>query len=199
MSTNIYILRLQGRKYYVGKSDDPMRRYQEHLEGRGSAWTRLHRPIAVERIVSGASPFDEDKLTKEMMAKYGIENVRGGAYVSIELDEVQEEALQRELWSSTDKCTSCGRAGHFAANCYASTDVCGNELVYSEESEEDEDEPTCYRCGRTGHYATACYASTSVKEAGSECYRCGRSGHYASECYASTSVKTSNKYKRYYY
>jgi predicted GIY-YIG superfamily endonuclease len=75
-TTNIYVLHLQGGAYYVGKSDDPMRRYQEHLDGRGSAWTKLHRPIAVERVIAGASPFDEDKITKELMAKHGIDKVR---------------------------------------------------------------------------------------------------------------------------
>ena len=198
-TTNIYVLLLQGGAYYVGKSDDPMRRYQEHLEGRGSAWTKLHRPIAVECVIADASPFDEDKITKELMAKHGIDKVRGGAYVSVELDETQEEALQREIWASTDKCTQCGRPGHFAASCCAKTDVCGNELVYSEdESESEDDEQECYRCGRQGHYASECYASTTVKKSTtSGCHRCGRQGHYASECYASTTVKHGPRYYKY--
>jgi predicted GIY-YIG superfamily endonuclease len=182
MTTNIYILRLQNGAYYVGKSDDPMRRYQEHLEGRGSAWTRLHRPVAVERIIPGASPFDEDKITKELMAKHGIDKVRGGAYVSTELDDVQEEALQRELWASTDKCTTCGRAGHFAANCYARTKV----------SSESKRGVICYRCGSPGHYSPECSSGSYVKvnttqpRASNNCYR---------NRFTSTSCKHKQKYQ----
>jgi len=172
MSTNIYILKLQGGKYYIGKSENPMKRYQEHLSGKGSAWTKKYKPIGVEKIIEKASPFDEDKYTKEYMSKYDIENVRGGAYVSMELDEVQEDALIREIRGAKDCCTQCGRKGHFVKDCYAKTDTSGNELVY--EDEEDEEEPwesslhnetkpktgSCYRCGRSGHWSTGCYAKS---------------------------------------
>lgn len=164
MSTNIYILKLQGGKYYVGKSENPMKRYQEHLEGKGSAWTKKYKPISVEKIISNASPFDEDKYTKEYMSKYGVDKVRGGSYVSINLDEVQEYTLQQEIRGATDCCANCGRKGHFIKDCYAKTDTSGNSL---EESESDEEEiyhkpakksGACYRCGRTSHYSNNCYA-----------------------------------------
>ena len=160
--TNIYILRLTNGCYYVGKSDDPMRRYAEHVEGRGSAWTQRFHPVAVEKIVESASPFDEDKITKEYMARYGIDKVRGGSYVSIRLDDEQREHLQRELWAATDCCTICGRKGHFAAACFASTDIHGNELVDISDSESESDSDTCHRCGREGHYASECYARKNV-------------------------------------
>jgi predicted GIY-YIG superfamily endonuclease len=34
-----YILRCSDESYYVGISDDPSRREQEHNEGKGSDWT----------------------------------------------------------------------------------------------------------------------------------------------------------------
>jgi predicted GIY-YIG superfamily endonuclease len=196
MSTTIYVLRLKGGKYYVGKTDDVQRRYQEHLNGKGSAWTREHAPVKLEKTIKGASPFDEDKIVKELMAKHGINNVRGGAYVSVQLDAVQEEALTRELRGATDCCTTCGRAGHFAARCYAKTDVEGRELV--EESEEEEVVYACYLCEKEYSSEAACErhqmkcsgSSASGSGAGSgKCYRCGRAGHYSPDCYASRHVK----------
>ncbi len=92
-NTNIYILKLEHGKYYVGKSDDVMKRYQQHLCGNGSAWTRRYKPISLEKTIEGVSSFEEDKITKEYMSKYGIENVRGGSYVEIELDDIQKESL----------------------------------------------------------------------------------------------------------
>ena len=79
MTTNIYVLKLEGNRYYVGKAQDPMRRYQEHMNGEGSAWTRRYPAVSLEETRTGVSPFEEDKVTKEYMAKYGIDKVRGGS------------------------------------------------------------------------------------------------------------------------
>ena len=104
--TNIYILRLEGGKYYVGKSDNPTKRYQEHLNGSGSAWTKKYPPVSVLEIRANADPFDEDKLTKECMKKYGIDKVRGGSYSNIKLDETQIEFLNKELRTADDSQSS---------------------------------------------------------------------------------------------
>jgi len=40
-----YILLCSDDSYYVGVSDDPQRRLQEHNEGKGSDWTAARRPV----------------------------------------------------------------------------------------------------------------------------------------------------------
>jgi hypothetical protein len=195
MSTSIYVLRLQGGKYYVGKSDDPQRRYEEHIQGRGAAWTRLHKPLAIEKIVPNANGFDEDKITKEMMSTHGIDNVRGGTYVSIELDDSQYYSVQTEIWAAKNLCTTCGRSGHFSKDCHARTTVNGHELVsddseddYSGEEDSEEDESEEERPSRTGGfqgYVSKSYGSRSKGGGGVRCYSCGGFGHYANSCYRS--------------
>jgi predicted GIY-YIG superfamily endonuclease len=135
--TNIYILRLQGGHYYIGKSNNPMKRYEEHLRGNGSSWTRLYKPIACERVITNASAFDEDKYTKEYMAKYGIEKVRGGTYVETELSDKQVDSLQTEIWAAQDKCTRCGRSGHFVNACFATTNCEGDKIKGDDEDDDD--------------------------------------------------------------
>lgn len=180
MSTTIYILKLQGGKYYVGKSSDPMKRYQEHLDGKGSAWTRKYKPIGVEKVIEKANSFDEDKYTKIYMEKHGIENVRGGAYVSMELDENQEDALTREIRGATDCCTRCGRKGHFVKDCYAKTDI--------SEEEEEEEGWSCEYCDEEFSDEEECekHERKCGRKKKDYCYRCGREGHYSPDCYAAT-------------
>jgi len=186
MTTNIYILRLSGGKYYVGKSDNPMMRYQEHIMGRGSSWTKKYKPIGVEKIIENASDFDEDKYTKEYMSKYGIENVRGGIYVEIELDEFQKETVYREIWGAQNKCTRCGRGGHFIKDCFANTDINGNEF-----EEEEEIVWCCEKCNAEFETEKECFQHERhcYKKSNNTCYRCGREGHYATDCYATKHIK----------
>lgn len=155
MTTNIYILRLEGGRYYIGKTNNLIKRYEEHLNGNGSAWTRKYKPISLEKTISNASPFDEDKYTKEYMSKYGIEKVRGGSYVEVDLDDLQKESLNREIWGAKDCCTNCGKKGHFVKDCYVKKKESTSKSFKSV--------PTCFRCGRPGHYSSECYASRNIK------------------------------------
>ena len=186
MST-IYVLRLKGGRYYVGKSNNVMNRYKQHLNGSGSAWTKKYKPISVEKTIRNVSPFEEDKITKEYMSTYGIDKVRGGSYVEIKLSEFHMAALNMEIWAANDLCTQCGRSGHFVKDCYARTDASGNKIEY-----EDSEEWCCEYCDRTFTTAFGCgvhekSCKKNVKK--SACYRCGRSGHYSQDCYATTHCK----------
>jgi cellular nucleic acid-binding protein len=146
--TNIYILRLENSKYYIGKSKDVMDRYQQHLDGEGSTWTKKYRPLALLKVIENVSPFEEDKYTKEYMAKYGIDNVRGGTYASEKLDQIQYDSLQKEIWGAQDSCLYCGKKGHFASECYM--------------AKKHSQTNACYRCGRSTHFVAECYARTTI-------------------------------------
>jgi cellular nucleic acid-binding protein len=193
MNTNIYVLKLSNNKWYIGKSEDPLKRYHDHLNGAGSAWTKLYKPISLEKIIKG-SVFDEEKITKEYMEKYGIENVRGGSYVQIELSEFHKEALKMEIWGAKDLCFQCGRSGHFVKDCYATKDVTGRKIEY-----EEEEEWGCDYCQRTFTTQFGCMIheksckdkmlETVTLKKGGTCYRCGRPGHYSPDCYASRHIR----------
>ena len=190
------MLRLEGGKYYVGKSDNVLNRYEQHVSGNGSAWTRTYKPITIEKTIAHASPFEEDKITKEYMSKYGVDNVRGGSYVEMELSDSQRESLYKEIWSAKDLCTRCGRPGHFIKDCYAMSDILGNTIGGCEDDTEDEGWG-CEHCDRTFtskfgasvHEKSCRPYSKSSGGGGGVCYRCGRPGHYSPDCYASKHIK----------
>jgi hypothetical protein len=147
--TTIYILKLRGGKYYVGKTGNVEKRFEEHLEGKGSAWTTKYSPINIDKTIPNSSPFDEDRYVKEYMAKYGVENVRGGAYTQISLGGDVTSQIEKEIRGATDKCMKCGESGHFVSDC--------SETTKAEEIEEED-----------------AWASEIPKKEMFECERCDR-------------------------
>jgi predicted GIY-YIG superfamily endonuclease len=118
---HIYFIKLKEGKYYIGKTKNIERRYDEHITGNGSGWTKRYKPISLIKTIKSTSYFDEDKYVKEYMAKYGIDNVRGGSYSNIVLDKNSLEVLEKEIRHSKNECMRCGRDTHFINDCYATT------------------------------------------------------------------------------
>ena len=205
----IYVLRLKGNKFYVGKTEKPMQaRLAEHRTGRGSQWTRLHHVIAVESCEPADNIFSEDNKVRELMEEYGVDNVRGGCYSKVNLEPETKRELEKLLRHAYNKCILCGSEHHFVKDCPE------KKSVMSKKSRQ-QSRPTvsvpyskpfcCHRCGRDSHTSDNCYATMHIKgyplqvpaRAGSAaarndhsktnggyCNQCGREGHLAYSCYA---------------
>ena len=126
---NIYVIECEdkssGYKYYIGKTiNDVSIRFNQHKnnnnnnnQGYTCAWTNKYKPIKIVETYKTKDPLDEDKTTKKYMMKYGIENVRGGSYTKIELEEWMIKSLEHEFTSAQDMCYNCNMKGHFASKC----------------------------------------------------------------------------------
>jgi predicted GIY-YIG superfamily endonuclease len=92
---SVYILLLTGDKFYVGITRHMWDRWCDHLLGssrrgkrKGAIWTEKYQPLAVIRtmIVIGEEEAlrHENDTTIWLMHKYGVNNVRGGPYWTLE-------------------------------------------------------------------------------------------------------------------
>ena len=182
----LYVLQLEARRWYVGKTTNPTTRLAEHINGTASEWTRVY-PLPINgrkfhelKPLDACSPDDigleEDKRVKQLMREYGMAAVRGGTYSNVILHAAQVGALEAELRHAQNQCLRCGRSGHWYHQCFAATDTAGKTLrqpsveqdsensldANSEENSDTEDEfaqtGACHRCGRPGHWANSCYA-----------------------------------------
>jgi len=100
--TCIYFLQLEHGKIFVGASQDPVKAMEEHREGLGPLWTRIHRPLDILKRVPFQREEDLDRYVKSAMRGYGIENVRGGSYSDARIKDSDRHALHAEMHGDSD-------------------------------------------------------------------------------------------------
>ena len=141
----LYVLKLQSDKWYVGYTDRGIVRVLEHLQNAGkfkaAKWTQKYRPInwedAVVEVTGGNKTLeDEDNKTLELMAIHGVENVRGGKWCKVNMTKREIEKLRKmsrkikpKKTSRKITCGRCGRLGHNRTQCYAKTTIDGVKIT----------------------------------------------------------------------
>ena len=137
----IYALKLCNDKYYIGRSHDPEKHFHNHVGGKGGVWTSAHEPLHLLEVREMKSDFDEDSVTLEYMRTYGIDNVRGGSYATVDLSAEDKRTLQRKIDTANKACFICHQRGHFTGKC---------------------PQHVCFRCKKYGHWARDCYSRTDI-------------------------------------
>jgi len=118
-SISIYILKLEQDKYYVGRTSNILNRINKHIQNEGAVWTKKYKMLSIYTIIDNCDIYDEDKYVIKMMNEYGIENVRGGSFTTIKLENYQINYINKSIANATNKCFKCGKSGHVANECLA--------------------------------------------------------------------------------
>eukprot|EP01103_Thecamoeba_quadrilineata_P009313 TRINITY_DN19059_c0_g1_i1.p1 TRINITY_DN19059_c0_g1~~TRINITY_DN19059_c0_g1_i1.p1 ORF type:complete len:220 (-),score=17.91 TRINITY_DN19059_c0_g1_i1:134-793(-) len=196
----IYVLALESNRYYVGKTVNVFQRFFDHALGDASQWTKLYPPIRVVEIRTMKSDLEEDLVTKEYMMRYGLDFVRGGSYVALELDDMTRNFLSRELRGGANQCFRCGANGHMIAQCPqapTSKPTTPSPLPPPRTIKRSTSATTMpaqsyfYQnpIDKKRKYAHNEYEFEFEDDEDDEvqfgaCFRCGRTSHYAYNCYA---------------
>jgi hypothetical protein len=198
----IYALQLDQCKYYIGKTNNPTFRLDSHFSSNGCNWTKKYKPLNVLEIIPDCDDYDEDKHTLKYMEKFGINNVRGGSFCEIKLNETNVATIKQMICGSTDKCYICGSNDHFVNDC---------KKTKKDISPKNNEQCKCVTSFLAPHRKNKCalkkvieifddeddnienfVAETTLQNKQVVCFRCGREGHYATTCYAKTIYKSSN-------
>ena len=110
---SVYILELVQNKFFVKRS---MIQSNKILLSIQSPWTRLYRPIGILGEIPSLDMWDEEKNTLVMMDRYGVDNVRGGSYVKVNLSAGEIEKALQTIRAYKNRCKLC-EGDHFIKYC----------------------------------------------------------------------------------
>jgi len=95
--TNIYILKLEKEKYYIGTTNNKYFTLQSYLNNNNAAWTRKYKPLKLIRFIEDCYIYEENIVTLNIMKLYGVANVRGGSYDKVILDKSTLDTIAQQL------------------------------------------------------------------------------------------------------
>lgn len=119
MLLSIYCLKLENNKYYLGIG--PLN-LSDHFDNK-IGWTSMYKPVFIMYIkqISVSSEACVHKILYKLMAKYGIDNVRGGKYSEIELPHYARKYLYKKIFNldniSKPICMKCGSTNDIYSFC----------------------------------------------------------------------------------
>lgn len=116
MQKNVYVLYLETDKYYIGSSINPKTRIEQHFKNDGTKWTKLYKPLEIIKIVEG-DELVEETTTLEYMYKYGIDNVRGGSFTTLNISDLEKSYIFKQICSIKNLCFKCNGKHHLSYQC----------------------------------------------------------------------------------
>lgn len=104
-SVKLYVLELANNKYFVGKTFGLIKsKLLIHQIGESDEWTKIYTPKNIIEKIHLPNNFNkyeidekENDLVIKYMNLYGIDNVRGGKYNNVILNDFQIQNIKKKL------------------------------------------------------------------------------------------------------
>ena len=118
-NSGVYILKLKDNKYYVGESKNIKERINSHINKKGSKWTiKYDVEKQIQSNLNYNKNLNELIETLNLMSLYGINNVRGSIFTTLNLSNSDKFYAAKLYCELNNLCLKCGKSGHFINNCY---------------------------------------------------------------------------------
>jgi DNA-directed RNA polymerase subunit RPC12/RpoP len=165
----VYVLKCASGKWYVGSTSRTIKeRYDEHKSGRGAEWTKEYPPIEIinQRHVTGEQDIRavETYETCTAMLVYGVNNVRGGPFVT------------RSLYNSRDAYMLANTIAH-TLHMPSVEDVITRLALLAAPAPAPVERAVCAKCKKEplldGTWCPLCKSCIEKKENG-KCAVCGK-------------------------
>lgn len=183
-ASTIYVLRLQGGKYYAGSTNNPQVTLEGHLTAPASDWLRKYPVEAIDYLKPLTHADDLASELKILVGRYGIANVRGEGCDEMEVSNLHQSIVEHDVLTQlvpklpepTKPCARCGRSGHFHHKCCHYT-VLAEEVPFHYCR-------YCPNCGKEDHSKGLYYTvDCDVTSRDGFCRWCGMEGHSIGKCH----------------
>ena len=167
----IYVLKLKSGKYYVGMTRKNIQRVLDHIDGKGASWTKKYPPSDSKPIISfqeNMKESDENRVTLETMAKYGVRNVRGGDWCKVRMTQGEITQLEKKISNiskSPRKKSPSKKTSTYTRKTKAKKTK-ANPKPKKKGRKTPNYDVICARCNRVGHESKDCRAKTKVNPTG---------------------------------
>lgn len=85
MKFDVYVLKLSDNKWFVSKTYDITKSYNDIMYNESCQWVKIYTPLYIHNIHYDVDESVEEEVLMEYIDRYSILNVRGGEYDDVVL------------------------------------------------------------------------------------------------------------------
>jgi len=186
---NIFIIKLQKNKYYIGKTTKPNFDIKKHFNADDLDWTIKYKPLELVEFITNCHEDSENDYIFKYISKYGLNNVRGGEFNSCKINISEKDFFEEMFNDKIDKCFICGSDEHTVSECNNEDCFENNEIF------------CCHICNEEFQIFNdlLMHQRTCKSTKCEKCTKCGKYNHNARRCPSKLKPRNTNNKTEFFY